>query len=74
MDRSFAAEGVRRRVSEVRSLDTQLALPASTDPHCMYEILGGRLTPEAPIAATIESTGRVSFAVAAGHSGPGRGQ
>lgn len=65
---------VRRRVSEVRSLETQLALPASTDRHFVYEILGGRVTPEAPMAATIESTGRVSFAVVAGHGSPGRGQ
>ena len=63
---------IRRRVSEVRSLETELALPASTDRHFVYEILGGRVTPEAPFAATIESTGHASFTVAGGHGGPGR--
>ena len=65
---------VRRRVAEVRSLQVQLALPASTDRHFVYEILGGRVTPEAPVAATIDSTGHVSFAVAAAHGGAGQGK
>jgi hypothetical protein len=65
---------VRRRAPEVRSLETQLALPPSTDPHFVFEILGGRVTPDAPIAATIESTGHVIFTVAAGHDAPVREQ
>ena len=63
---------IRRRVSEVRSVDTQLALPASTDPLFVYKILGGRVTADAMFAATIESTGRVRFDLAAGREGRGR--
>jgi hypothetical protein len=63
---------VRRRAPEVRSLETQLVLPPSTDRHFVYEILGGRVTPDASIAATIESTGHVSFAVAGEHGEAGR--
>jgi hypothetical protein len=50
------------RASEVHSLETQLALPPSTDPHFVYEILGGRVTPGAPLAATIDPAGHASFA------------
>ena len=68
------SKDVRRRASEVRSLDVQLALPPSTDPRFVYEILGGRVTPDAPVAATIESTGHVSFAVTVGEERPGGDQ
>ena len=52
---------VRRRASEVRSLETQFALPPSTDPLFVYEILGGRVTPGAALAATIDAAGHASF-------------
>ena len=53
---------VRARTSEVRSLETgQLGLPPSTDPVFVYEILGGRVAPEAPLAATIDASGHARF-------------
>lgn len=52
---------VRARTSEVRSLETQLPLPPSTDPVFVYQILGGRITPGAPLAATIDAGGHAHF-------------
>ena len=52
---------IRRRVAEVRSIETEFDLPPSTDRNFIYEILGGRVTPSAPYAATIERTGHARF-------------
>jgi hypothetical protein len=56
---------IRRRVSEVRRIETEFDLPPSTDRHFIYEILGGRVGSAATYAATIEETGRVHFTLAA---------
>jgi len=55
------AREVRARTSEVRRLETELGLPPSTDPVFVYEILGGRVTPTAPVAATIDANGHAHF-------------
>jgi hypothetical protein len=55
------SEEIRRRVPEIRRIETEFALPPTTDPYFIYEILGGRVTPSATYAATIETTGRVHF-------------
>jgi hypothetical protein len=53
---------IRRRVSEVRRIDIEFAVPISTNTHFIYErILGGQVTPTAPFVATIERTGHVRF-------------
>jgi hypothetical protein len=56
---------IRRRVAEVRSIETEFSLPPSTDRNFIYEILGGRVTRTAPYAATIERTGHARFTPAA---------
>ena len=55
------SQEIRRRVSEVRTIETEFDLPPSTDRHFIYEILGGRVTRSAAYAATIEKTGHVRF-------------
>jgi hypothetical protein len=55
------SQEIRRRVSEVRRIETEFDLPPTTDPDFIYEILGGRVTRSAAYAATIETTGRVHF-------------
>jgi hypothetical protein len=52
---------IRRRVAEVRGIETEFSLPASTDRNFVYEVLGGRVTQTARYAATIERTGHVRF-------------
>jgi hypothetical protein len=56
---------IRRYTSEVRWIATQFPLPATTSPTFAYEVLGGRVTPEAPFAATIGASGQVLFQSAA---------
>jgi hypothetical protein len=55
------SQEIRRRVTEVRGIETEFELPPSSDRHFVFEILGGRVTPTAPLLATIEKTGRVRF-------------
>ncbi len=38
-------------------------LPPSTDPHFLYQVLGGRLSPAAPLEAFIDASGRASFRI-----------
>jgi hypothetical protein len=56
---------IRRRVAEVRRIETEFSLPPSTDRNFVYEILGGRVTQTAPYTATIERTGHARFTPAA---------
>jgi hypothetical protein len=65
---------IRRRTPEIRRIDTAFALPASTDPLFLYQILGGRIVSDAPFTATIHADGGVTFeeAPAAPSSGQGR--
>jgi hypothetical protein len=55
------SQEIRRRVSEIRSIETEFELPPSSDRQFVFEILGGRVTPTAPFMATIEKTGHVRF-------------
>ena len=55
------SQEIRRRVSEVRSIETEFELPPSSDRQFIFETLGGRVTPTAPFVATIEETGRIRF-------------
>lgn len=52
---------VRRHAKTVRYLDTAFTLPPSTDRTFIYELLGGRVTGDAPFGASIEADGRVVF-------------
>jgi hypothetical protein len=52
---------IRRRVAEVRGIETEFGVPPSTDRNFVYEVLGGRVTQRAPYSATIERTGHVRF-------------
>jgi hypothetical protein len=56
---------IRRRLAEVRGIETDFSLPPSTDRNFVYEILGGRVTRTARYSATIERTGHVRFTPAA---------
>jgi len=53
---------IRRRVSEIRRIDTEFALPPSTDRAFLYEVLGGRVSPDGRLTATIGRNGHVTFA------------
>jgi hypothetical protein len=68
------SQEIRRRSDEIRSIDIEFRVEPSTNTHFIYErVLGGRVTPDAPFAATIERTGRVRFtAVHAGVTLGGR--
>jgi hypothetical protein len=55
------SQEIRRRVTEVRGIETEFELPPSSDRQFLFEILGGHVTPTAPLRATIEKTGRVRF-------------
>jgi hypothetical protein len=55
---------IRRHTPVVRSIDTQFALPDSTDRRFLYEVLGGRIAPDAPFGATITADGHAIFTAA----------
>ena len=56
------SQEIRRRSGEIRSIDIEFAVDRTTNTHFIYErVLGGRVTPTAPFAATIERSGRVRF-------------
>ena len=66
------SQEIRRRASEIRSIDIEFAVEPSTNTHFIYErVLGGRVTPSAPFAATIERSGRVRFTPARGDADTG---
>jgi hypothetical protein len=52
---------IRRRVLDVRRIDTEFPLPPSTDRAFLYEVLGGRVSPDGRLTATIGRTGLVTF-------------
>jgi hypothetical protein len=52
---------IRRYTPEIRGIQTEFALPPTTDPAFLYETLGGHLSRDAPFSATISSTGGVVF-------------
>ena len=45
----------------VRAIRTEFTLPPSTDPEFLYRILGGRVDPNAPRAALIQTDGSVRY-------------
>src|SRR6185503_10208039 len=45
----------------VRAIRAEFTLPPSTDPEFLYKILGGRIDPNAPRAALIETDGSVRY-------------
>jgi hypothetical protein len=56
------SQEIRRRTTEIRSIDIEFAVEPSTNTHFVFErVLGGRVNPAAPFAATIERTGHVRF-------------
>jgi hypothetical protein len=52
---------IRQRTAEVRGIETQFALPPSTDRGFLYGVLGGRIGPDSQFTAIIGSEGQVSF-------------
>lgn len=69
------SQEIRRRTPEVRGIETEFPLPPTADPQFIYEVLGGRVTPSAPFAASIGAGGQVRFTAqpipgAAGDSRP----
>jgi hypothetical protein len=52
---------IRRYAREVRGIDTEFALPPSTEPEFLYQVLGGRVTRDGRVTATISRTGSVMF-------------
>jgi hypothetical protein len=61
---------MRRYTEEIRSIDVDFPVDRTTNTHFIYErVLGGRVTPTAPFAATIERTGHVRFTPAPAEAG-----
>jgi len=52
---------IRSRTSEVRAIETEFALPPSTDRTFLFEVLGGRVTPQGRVIATIQRSGQAIF-------------
>jgi hypothetical protein len=66
------SQEIRRRAGAVRRIDLEFRVEPSTDPQFIYErVLGGRISPSAPFAATIERSGHVRFTPAGDASGAG---
>jgi hypothetical protein len=62
---------IRRQTPQVRRIDTDFQLPPSTDRAFLYEVLGGRVTRDSDLAATIDRDGRVTLRnVSAGRAAP----
>ena len=51
---------ILKRATAVRAVDMP-GLPPTTDPAFVYQVLGGRISPSAPLAAAIAANGEVSF-------------
>jgi hypothetical protein len=66
------SQEIRRLTGRVRHIDTEFALAPSTDREFLYEVLGGWITPDAAFTATIDRTGRVSWAPVPSDPGTGR--
>lgn len=56
---------IRRRMPEVRDIETSFSLPPSADRTFIYKTLGGRITPEAGFVARVDAAGDVTFRPAA---------
>jgi hypothetical protein len=63
---------ILRQAPQVRSIDAEFALPPSTDTGFLYEVLGGRVTADAPVTATIGRTGQGIVKPAPSDTGTGR--
>jgi hypothetical protein len=62
---------IRQHLSEIRALRVTFPLPGSTEPAYLYELMGGRVSASAPYVATIDASGRASFALADREAAPG---
>ena len=56
---------IRRWAPDIRSIETDFALPESTDPAFIYQVLGGRLLPDSRFTARIGLDGGVTFTATA---------
>jgi hypothetical protein len=56
---------IRQRTAEIRSIQTEFALPPSADREYLYRVLGGRISPEAKFIALIKTSGEVVFTAVA---------
>ena len=52
---------IRHHTTEVRRIETSFDLPPRTDRTFLYEILGGRVSPDAAFDAVIDQNGAVQF-------------
>lgn len=50
-----------RHAPEIRAITTDFSLPQSTDREFLYKVLGGRVTRDAQLAATIGPSGEVAY-------------
>jgi hypothetical protein len=55
------ARDIRRQVADVRRIDTSFPLPRLSSATFLYEVLGGRINPQAAFDATIGADGRATF-------------
>lgn len=56
-----ASRTIRRDTPIVTAINTELSLPATTDPSFIYRVLGGQVRDDGPLAATIAADGRVRY-------------
>jgi hypothetical protein len=55
------AREIRSRTPLVAAVETEFPLPATTDPGFVLRVLGGQIRGDAPIAATIDVDGAVTY-------------
>ena len=68
------SQEIRRRTAEVRWIETEFDLPASTDRTFLYQVLGGRVTPTGRFTASISRTGSVVFKPVPASAATGRAE
>jgi hypothetical protein len=56
-----SARAILERTDSVRSIETEFALPPTTDPTYLYRVLGGSIAADAPFSAYVAKSGEVVF-------------
>jgi hypothetical protein len=56
-----ASRAIRRHTPEIRAIVAEFPLPPTADPEFVYEVLGGRVTPDAGFRAIVSRSGDVTY-------------
>jgi hypothetical protein len=60
-----ASREIRRYTPEIREIVTEFPLPPTADTEFLYEVLGGRVTPDSGFRAIVSRSGDVTYKAAA---------